>query len=107
MSAVVRTLSQPVAEVILAYWNHAQEYSRHPDGRPTSEVHNIKLALRPLRTLYDHTAAAAFDSLALDAVRDQMIRDGRCRNRVSKDACTSRLSPAGTPCYTDRRGSLA
>jgi integrase len=75
-----------VAEVILAYYQHVEEYYRHPDGRPTSEVHNIKLALRLLKALYGHTSAAAFNSLALAAVRDQMIRDGRCRNRINKDA---------------------
>jgi integrase len=84
-----QTVSQAaltVNEVILAYWEHAQQYYRHPDGTPTSEADNIRLALRPLRQLYGHTAAAEFDGLALEAVRQQMIRGGRCRNRVNKDA---------------------
>ncbi len=46
---------------------------------------NIRLALRPLRKLYGHTPASAFDSLALEALRAQMVKDGRCRNRVNKD----------------------
>jgi integrase len=74
-----------VAEVILAYWQHAQTYYRHPDGTPTKEADNIRLALRPLRRLYGHTPAVAFDSLALEAVRQEMIRAGHCRNRVNKD----------------------
>jgi integrase len=74
-----------VNEVMLAYWQHAEEYYRHPDGSSTSEADNLRLALRPLRRLYGHTAAADFDSLALEALRDEMIREGHCRNRVNKD----------------------
>jgi integrase len=72
-------------EAILAYWQHAEAYCRHADGTPTNEADNIRLALRPLRHLYGHTPAADFDSLALEAVRDEMIRGGRYRNRVNKD----------------------
>jgi integrase len=72
-------------EIILAYWQHAEAYYRQPDGTPTSEVDNIRLALRPLRKLYGHTPAANFDSLALEALREEMIRQGHCRNRVNKD----------------------
>jgi integrase len=72
-------------EVILAYWHHAETYYRHPDGTPTSEADNIRLAVRPLNRLYGHTPAADFDSLALKAVRDEMIRGGRCRSRVNRD----------------------
>lgn len=74
-----------VNEVSLAYWRHAKAYYRHPDGTPTSEADNIRLALRPLKRLYGHTAAADFDSLALEAPREEMIREGHCRNRVNKD----------------------
>jgi integrase len=74
-----------VDEVLLSYWRHVEGYYRRPDGTPTTEAHNIKLALRPLRQLYGHTPAADFDALALEAVRGRMIRDGRCRNRVNKD----------------------
>jgi integrase len=74
-----------VAEVILAYWQHAEGYYRHADQTPTSELDNVRLALRPLRELYGHTRAADFDALALEAVRNKMIGDGRCRNRVNRD----------------------
>jgi integrase len=74
-----------VNELILAYFTHVQAYYRHPDGRPTSEVANIRLALRWPKQLYGLTAAAAFDSLSLDALRGSMIRAGLCRNRINKD----------------------
>jgi integrase len=75
-----------INELILAYYTHCEEYYRSPDGEPTSEVGNVRRALRLLRALYGHTPAAGFDSLALDAVRARMIEDGLCRNRVNKDA---------------------
>jgi integrase len=74
-----------VSEVILAYWQHVETYYRHSDGTPTSEVYNIKMALRQLRQLYGHTRAADFDGLALEAVRRQMIVNGHCRNRINRD----------------------
>jgi integrase len=80
-----------VNEVILAFWQHAESYYRHADGTPTSEADNIRLALRPLRLLYGHTPATDFDSVALEAVRDEMIRGGRCRKRVNRDTNRIRL----------------
>jgi hypothetical protein len=74
-----------VNELILAYWRIVEEYYRQPDGYPTSEINNIRLALRPLRQLYGHIRAADFDGLHLEAVRDQMIHMGHCRNRINKD----------------------
>jgi len=74
-----------VNELILSYWRTVEEYYRQPDGTPTSEVGNIRLALRPLRELYGHTPVADFDSLTLETVRDNMIQTGHCRNRINKD----------------------
>jgi hypothetical protein len=74
-----------VNEVILSYWQHAEFYYRHADAVPTNEADNIRLALRPLKRLYGHTPAAEFDRLALESVREEMIREGHCRNRINKD----------------------
>ncbi len=74
-----------VNEVILSYWQHAEIYYRHADGVPTSEADNIRLSLRPLKRLYGHTPDAEFDSVALESVREEMIREGHCRNRINKD----------------------
>src|SRR5262249_26053528 len=41
-----------VNELIVAFWKHAEEHYRHPDGRPTGELANLRDALRPLRRLY-------------------------------------------------------
>lgn len=77
-----------VSELILAFWEHAQSYYRHPDGTPTREADNFRDALRPLRRLYGHTQAVEFGPLALRAVRDEMVNAGLCRtvinNRVNR-----------------------
>jgi len=72
-------------ELLMVYFAHAETYYRHPDGTPTSEVDNIRLALRPLKELYGDTEAGKFDSLALEAVRVKMIEAGHCRKRINKD----------------------
>lgn len=72
-----------VNELILRYWEHAlRHYVKH--GRPTSELSNIRSALRPLRKLYGHTAADRFGPLALKAVREQYIAAGHARTTVNR-----------------------
>jgi integrase len=72
-----------VNELMLAYIRHAEGYYRK-DGKPTSEVRNIGLAIRPVRQLYGHTMASRFGPLALKAVRETLIESGICRNEVNK-----------------------
>jgi integrase len=72
-----------VAEVILAFWRHAQEHYRARDGTPFDELGNIKGALRPLRSLYEAIPARDFGPLALRAVRDEMVRSGLARTSVN------------------------
>jgi integrase len=94
-----------VAEVLLAYWRWAEAYYLDPEGGPGRELENIQLALRPARKLYALTPAAAFDSLALRAVRDDMIRSGLSRGvvnarvhrirRAFRWAASFKLIPAG------------
>jgi integrase len=72
-----------VNEVMLAYLRHADAYYVK-NGRPTKEPVNIRLALRPLRKLYGHTAARDFGPLALKAVRRMMIDSDLCRTEVNK-----------------------
>jgi integrase len=72
-----------VAEVILAYWDHAQAHYRQPDGTPSEELANIKAALRPLRKLSALSPARDFGPLALRAVRDEMVRSGLARTSVN------------------------
>jgi hypothetical protein len=77
------TGSRTVAEVIVAFWDHARDYYRNPDGTPSGELANLRAALRPLRKLYALTPARDFGPLALRAVRDEMVRSGLARTSVN------------------------
>jgi integrase len=72
-----------VNEIILAFWKHAEQHYRAPDCTPTGEADNYREALRPLRQLYGHTAAADFGPLALRAVREAMVKAGLSRGVVN------------------------
>ena len=72
-----------VNELILAFWKHAQDHYRSPDGEPTGELVNIKAALRPLRQLYGTTPAAEFGPLGLRSVRQSMIAAGLMRTTIN------------------------
>lgn len=72
-----------VAELLAAFLKHAQSYYRGPDGKPTGEVANFKLAMRRLKEFYGRTRAADFGPLALKAVRQKMIEDDWSRGVVN------------------------
>jgi integrase len=72
-----------IAELILAYWEHARSYYTK-NGKPTSEVDLIKLAVRPLHRLYGDTVARDFGPLALKTVRQEFIKSNLCRNEVNR-----------------------
>ena len=73
-----------VVEVIAAFWRHAQTYYRKPDGTPTSELKNLRDALRPLKRLYGAAPAASFGPVALRALREEMIKLGWCRTNINR-----------------------
>lgn len=88
-----------VTAIIDAFWEHAQDYYRHPDGTPTSEVANFRVTLRHLRRLYGSTPVTDFGPNALRALRDLLIspfeythpatgkpmrHSGWCRTNVNK-----------------------
>jgi integrase len=73
-----------IVELCARFWRHVQGYYRKPDGTPTSEVGNIRQALRPLKELYGHTEARDFGPKALKAVRQTMIDRGWCRANINK-----------------------
>ncbi len=73
-----------ITELIAKFWRHAERYYRRADGTLTTEPANFRLALRPLKAMYGHTAAIEFGPLALKAVRQSMIGDGGARVYVNK-----------------------
>ena len=72
-----------ISELIIAYWEHAEHYYVKK-GEPTSTLHSIKAALRPLHQLYRDTAPTDFGPLALKAVRQSMIDAGLSQSAISK-----------------------
>ncbi len=73
------------AELIAAFKAHVEQHHRRPDGTPTTEVKEYKGALRVVRELYGHIPARDFGPVALQAVRDRMVKElGWCRSRTNK-----------------------
>lgn len=76
-------LDLTVAEVALLFLKHADGHYRHPDGTPTGEASNFRMAIRPLRELYGHTPASAFGPRSLQAVRQAMVDSGLSRRLIN------------------------
>jgi integrase len=74
-----------VNELCLAYWRHVETYYVK-GGKPTSEQHPIKQALRYVKQLYGHTPAKDFGPQALKAVRQKMIDHPVTRRIKVEDA---------------------
>jgi integrase len=87
-----RRLPEPMAEapaltvneVILAFWQWAEQHYRHDNGTTTSELRDYLFTLRPLKKLFGTTAAASFGPLALKAVRQRMIEADLSRGVVNQ-----------------------
>jgi integrase len=71
-----------VDQVIAGYWQHAEVYYRK-NGKPTSELSVLRLAMRPLHALYGSLSAAEFGPLALKACRERMIDAGLARTTIN------------------------
>jgi integrase len=75
-----------VADIGIRYLDHCESYYRTPDGKTTSSVAGVEMALRALFPFSD-APASAFGPRAMKTVRDALVRDGRPRvtcNRVVK-----------------------
>ena len=74
-----------ISEIILRYHTFAKGHYRK-GGRGTSEIDNIKYALRPLRELYGRMPVSEFGPLALKALQAKMIEE-----RLSRGVINSRI----------------
>ena len=94
-----------VAELLLAYRNHAGRHYRGHDDKPTSEIYEVKVVARALRELHADTPAAEFGPLALKTARQRWVNEGRSRTecnrrvgmvkRIFKWAVSEQLCPPG------------
>ena len=72
-----------LAELMSRYRQHVVgHYVKN--GKPTSEQHDIALALRPVRQLYADTLASEFGPLALKAVRQKMVEAKHSRTTINR-----------------------
>jgi integrase len=72
-----------VAEMAAAYLRHATLYYRK-GGKATSELGNVKRAIRALRETFPALVAEDFSSSHLIAVQERLIDDGLCRDNVNR-----------------------
>lgn len=73
-----------IAELLMAFWNHAEMYYRTPEGSPSTELGCLKSALRPLRELFEFSDADEFTPLMLKTVRQKYIEAGWTRKSINK-----------------------
>ncbi len=85
-AAVMPTQGFTIADVGVKYLDHCQRYYRTADGRVTSSVAGVEMALRAMFPFSD-LSAESFGPRAMKTMRDALVRDGRPRvtcNRVAK-----------------------
>ena len=68
-----------VAELIRAFFRHADAYYLKPDGTPTDEIHCLNSALKPVRELFGFTPTRAFTPSMLITAREKFIETGWTR----------------------------
>ena len=73
-----------VNALILAFWKHAEEHYGKPRVKSaTTELLDLRDALRPLREVYGRTEAREFGPVALRTVREKMIAAGLSRKTIN------------------------
>jgi integrase len=73
-----------IAELMVAYVKHCDQYYRGPDGKVSNQVLMIRLALRTLRSLYSDLPASDFGPLKLKTVQAAFIQEGLARTEVNR-----------------------
>ena len=73
-----------VEQLIATFWVHAQRYYCDRDGKPTSELKNLRYDLRILRRLFGKTPATEFGPRSLKAIQSEMVRTGVTRRSINR-----------------------
>jgi len=79
-----------IGQLALAFMEHAETYYRHPDGRPTGETANFRVALKPLIRSFRSLPASEFGPRKLDQVRQALVDRGLVRTEINKHVCRIR-----------------
>ena len=80
-----------INELMARFWVYAESYYRDAAGKPTTEMGNLRVALRPMCELYGHTKAVDFGPRALKTIRKQMINRDLSRNHINKSISRIRM----------------
>ncbi|MEN6558486.1 MAG: site-specific integrase [Thermoguttaceae bacterium] len=72
-----------VVELVAAYLDYARCYYQK-NGKPTRSLENVKLAMRPIKTLYGREPVATFSPLALLVIQKTLADEGCTRSYVNK-----------------------
>jgi integrase len=76
-------------QIMVPYLSHVDEWYRK-GGEATSQAGIIRATLRVVHDLHGGLEAHLFDSVALEQVRDELIRRGHCRREVNRRVCVIR-----------------
>ena len=78
----VAKVSLTIDELVLLYLDFARGYYVK-DGKPTSEIHDLRAAVKPLVKLFGTTRVRDFGPLKLKSVRDRMVAAEWSRGTVN------------------------
>jgi integrase len=81
----VQSTDITVVELCAQFLRWATTYYQK-NGEETTELTNVKRAIRSLRECYPALPAKDFSPLKLDNVRERLIKDGLCRTNVNRYA---------------------
>lgn len=73
----------PVRVLVAAFLDHADEYYRNKKGSPTGTTGYFRYITQPLLRIHGDTLVSQFGTLALKAVRDDMIENGLTRKNIN------------------------
>ena len=80
-----------VVELAARFLEYAKGYYVKPDGTQANELANFKPVLKQLKVMYGNIPVVDFGPMALKAIRETMIRDGRARTYINKQCSRIRL----------------
>ncbi|MHB1423150.1 MAG: tyrosine-type recombinase/integrase [Gemmataceae bacterium] len=88
--APIDPLAEPASdltidELVSRFIDHANVFYRDATGAPTTEYDNFKLSLHPLRLLFGPLSVSKFGPVALEQVRDFMVREGSGKKGFGKN----------------------
>lgn len=75
--------SLSISRLAIMYVDFAKGYYLK-DGKPTSEIHAIRMALKPLTRMFGREKIHTFGPRKLKLVREEMIRLDLCRRSINK-----------------------